>query len=374
MAENIIQIEWKHYENTVQSSFQNLYNDETFTDVTLVCEGDKSVQAHKVVLQEVSDFFSEILKLNSNPKPLIYLQGISYIDLISFKEFIYLGRANVHKERSDTFMKVAMSLMLKYKDFKDGEESNHNSELDEQNIKQEGERIHINLKTDEKIESMLNESNMSESLLKQGKTSEICKDCSYVATNKSKMAYHTSKTHLKIKFTCDTCGLQYSTRNKVDKCRHGNEQTTIKKLLFCDQCDFSTKWNGELSRHNKKHKGELLFCDECGYSCTRNFLLKSHIESKHRSNEYSCDQCKFTGTTQKKVKFHTKKCHLGIRYECKMCDYKATVNSNLQVHIRAVHEKIRFYCEYCNFKDQVESRVILHTKKEHIKKELSVQE
>ena len=50
MGQNGVDLEWKMYENISSNSFRTLYNDTDFTDVTLACEDNKKVMAHKVVL------------------------------------------------------------------------------------------------------------------------------------------------------------------------------------------------------------------------------------------------------------------------------------------------------------------------------------
>ena len=50
MGQDGVDLEWKMYENISRNSFRTLYNDTDFTDVTLACEDNKKVMAHKVVL------------------------------------------------------------------------------------------------------------------------------------------------------------------------------------------------------------------------------------------------------------------------------------------------------------------------------------
>ena len=368
-------IEWKKYDNIVKSSFQSLYHDEDFTDVTLACEGDMSIKAHKVVLQAVSGFFNGILKLNPSSFPLIYLQGINYEDLISFKEFIYLGRTSVDEGSSQTFMKVAKSLMQNKETdkVKDNIGDNENKKPQEQNIKKENLNNLEETSTD--IQSILNVNNFINEPLTSNtqlitlkvKSLKICKECLFTAKSQSKLQFHINRKHLKIKFPCETCGRLYSTLSKVNKCTHGANQSKKKetKTMFCDQCEYSTKDSFSLLSHNRKHTGEMILCDKCEYKCVSNKSLKSHNDSKHGTGGYKCKTCEFIGRTMKMLRFHKNSIHLGIRYDCKLCDYKATTRPNLQVHLRAVHQKIKFTCQYCNFEDSVESRVILHTKREH---------
>ena len=102
-------IEWINYNSTITTTFQNLFADETLTDVTLACEGNNTIKAHKVVLSACSDFFREILLQHPNPHPLIYLQGISYEDLKLLKQFMYQGKASVENNNLDNFADISMS-------------------------------------------------------------------------------------------------------------------------------------------------------------------------------------------------------------------------------------------------------------------------
>ena len=51
----------------MNTSFANLKEDKEFADVTLVCEDDQQVEAHKVILAASSPFFENILKKNRHP-------------------------------------------------------------------------------------------------------------------------------------------------------------------------------------------------------------------------------------------------------------------------------------------------------------------
>ena len=63
-------LQWNDFKENTSSSFRELREDEDLTDVTLVCEDGKQVEAHKIILAASSPFFMEILK--KHPHPLIY--------------------------------------------------------------------------------------------------------------------------------------------------------------------------------------------------------------------------------------------------------------------------------------------------------------
>ena len=53
-------LEWKNYDSISSTSFEKLYEDKLLTDVTLACEGNKRLEAHKVILSACSSFFKGI--------------------------------------------------------------------------------------------------------------------------------------------------------------------------------------------------------------------------------------------------------------------------------------------------------------------------
>ena len=107
MDESGIVLQWKGYNSTKDLSFQILFEDQDFTDVTLACENGSSLQAHKVILSSCSEFFSKILKQNPSPHPLVYLQGVSIEDLNLLKRFMYIGRTHVKMDQIESFMNVS---------------------------------------------------------------------------------------------------------------------------------------------------------------------------------------------------------------------------------------------------------------------------
>ena len=107
MSEESAVLEWKNYTHTESEAFQKRYENVNFTDVTLACEDNQKVEAHKVILSMWSNLFSKILKSNPNHHPLIYLQGVIIEDLILLKRFMYLGKETVLKKQLDSFMNVS---------------------------------------------------------------------------------------------------------------------------------------------------------------------------------------------------------------------------------------------------------------------------
>ena len=106
-------LQWNDFQENIKSAFGNLREDKNFRDVTLVCEDDQQVEAHKVVLASCSPFFQKLLERNKHPHPLIYMRGLKLDDLLAIMDFVYRGEANVFQEKLDSFLAIAEELQLK---------------------------------------------------------------------------------------------------------------------------------------------------------------------------------------------------------------------------------------------------------------------
>ena len=105
-------LNWKNFQQNISSAFRELRSDNDFSDVTLACKDGFQVSAHKVILASSSPFFMNILKMNKNPHPLIYMRGLKSEDLVAIVDFLYYGEAEIEQENLDTFLAVAEELKI----------------------------------------------------------------------------------------------------------------------------------------------------------------------------------------------------------------------------------------------------------------------
>ena len=106
-------LQWNDFNEDLGSSFRDLRGDKDLTDITLVCEDGKQVEAHKVVLAASSSFFMNLLKRHKHPHPLIYLRGFKSEDLLAIVDFFYFGETNILQEKLHSFLALAEELQLK---------------------------------------------------------------------------------------------------------------------------------------------------------------------------------------------------------------------------------------------------------------------
>jgi len=106
-------LKWNDFETNISLAFRELREEKDFFDVTLACEDDNQIQAHKVILSACSPFFRNILRRNSHQHPMLYLKGVKYRELLSVLNFMYMGEVSVAQEDLNTFLSVAEDLRVK---------------------------------------------------------------------------------------------------------------------------------------------------------------------------------------------------------------------------------------------------------------------
>merc|ERR1711915_687704 len=104
MEENFL-MRWELHDENRSASLNDLWKNERFLDVTIVCDDDQ-IDAHKLMLSAASPFFQKILLRSEHHvgRPLLYLKGTRIKQIYSLLEFIYKGEVRVHPEDLEGFM------------------------------------------------------------------------------------------------------------------------------------------------------------------------------------------------------------------------------------------------------------------------------
>ena len=101
------------FRNNLTSSFSELRENPEFTDVTLTCDDQGQLTAHRVILSASSFFFRDILSKQKHPNLLIFMMGFKSRDLNYLLDFIYHGEVNIYQEDLNRFMAIAEELGMK---------------------------------------------------------------------------------------------------------------------------------------------------------------------------------------------------------------------------------------------------------------------
>ena len=86
--------------------------EKNFCDVTLACDDNQQLDAHKIILSAGSQFFRDVLTNTKHPHPFIYLKGVRRADLQNIVDFLYNGEASIAQEELDTFLETAKVLKI----------------------------------------------------------------------------------------------------------------------------------------------------------------------------------------------------------------------------------------------------------------------
>ena len=92
---------------------ERVLSETEFQDVTLVSDDQQFIKAHKIILGLSSEYFREILMLQTHQQPFIVLKGITKDILESIVAFMYLGEASLPQHRVDSFVEAAKFLKIK---------------------------------------------------------------------------------------------------------------------------------------------------------------------------------------------------------------------------------------------------------------------
>ena len=106
-------LKWNDYQSNWNKSLSQLRTDTDFADVTLISEDKVKFAAHKVLLSSCSNMFKFILRENNNANPLLYLGGISSMNLDFILDYIYHGEVKIYQEQLDSFLESAQKLEIK---------------------------------------------------------------------------------------------------------------------------------------------------------------------------------------------------------------------------------------------------------------------
>ena len=105
-------LKWNDYQSNWNKSLSQLRKDTDLADVTLISDDKVKFSAHKVILSSCSNMFKFILKENTNASPLLYLGGVSSVNLGYILDYIYHGEVNIFQEQLDSFLETAQKLEI----------------------------------------------------------------------------------------------------------------------------------------------------------------------------------------------------------------------------------------------------------------------
>ena len=103
-------LKWIDYQSNFNRSLAELRNETDLSDVTLISDDKVKFSAHKIILSSCSNVFKFIFKDSTHANPLLYLGGVSSVNLGFILDYIYYGEVNLYQEQLDSFLESAQKL------------------------------------------------------------------------------------------------------------------------------------------------------------------------------------------------------------------------------------------------------------------------
>ena len=413
----------------LRSMFGGLFEEENYSDVTLVCDDKVQFKVHKIVITTWSQVLKEIIDNNPSTNPLIYLRGVQHQEIESILQFMYFGEGSFSQGRMELLWKVVKDLEVKEMifaknlDIKEiptrSEEDDHNTMIEKEN-NFEDETVNKNEEEDDKnyIEtcSILNGKEAFPRIeqddddigkhgsLNMNEESTTSEDDHDNTSGKEELLVEKEVDIELIEAKDEDKNLKIETKEpnnenvysadrwqvelKAKKRKSGNSDYTCalcgskfqkKGALVthvrerhgglkhsCALCDYKTKRGESLRYHmESQHEGVRHLCPECGLQCRTKNQLDSHIRYQHNSPMYTCSQCGLQFKRPSNLNEHCKSIHEGVKHDCPLCEKKFSHERGMSLHIRSAHQGIKYPCTDCAYQATSKSNLRIHIKTIH---------
>ena len=279
----------KDFELCKDTLLKDALNEKCFTDVTIACNDDKQIDAHRIILSSQSLFFRRIFKVNDRRDMLIYLPTISSDDLQTMLEFLYSGQAEIGEHDLENFISVGK--IFEIKGLMDLQLNSSTPEPDvikeimETGCGYEGDGLLIN-----------------KSLLKRQPNGKYpCDQCDYQSVYRRGVRRHKEAVHLGIKHPCNECPKEYGDLYDLRMHKKAAHEGVVYQ---CDQCNKTYSQRKNLLQHEREHQGINTKCTQCEKSFETTMALYHHVNKEHDGLKYVCDMCEFRTNRVYRFKEH----------------------------------------------------------------------
>ena len=222
--------------------FEELFLDSTFSDVTLVCDDQIQLPAHKIVLSACSPVFRNILLSNPHPKPLIYLRDVKHTEMQSILRFMYLGEATIDQEVVGEFVEVAKNLQ----------------------VKEVNQEINYDKHSGAKLESVCQEDLTDDHPVWEMNISSVPEELDAIIPKNYSLK---GESNSEQEIICKKCGLGF--KSKKNLLRHHQSKPNCFGY-YCNLCEYRTKRQDSLKMHQESDNEGIT------YPCT-NATIKQNI-------------------------------------------------------------------------------------------------
>ena len=129
-------LKWNDCQANWTQALTELRNDNESADVTLISDDKVNFTAHKILLSSCSNLFKSILRGNTQSTPLLFLVGVSSINLGLILNYIYQGEVKLYQEQLDRFIECAQKLEINGLQGGNIEEKDYHDRIQDQKVEE----------------------------------------------------------------------------------------------------------------------------------------------------------------------------------------------------------------------------------------------
>ena len=285
-----------------------LFSDSDFSDVTLVCGDNQHLPAHRAVLCASSSFLRQLLYDSQQQRTFLYLAPVSYEDMRSLLEVIYLGSCTLPRHRLDAVMALAAGLGVTLGEGVPKEEAPllSPSHLPVRSVLEQTSAHIPPLKISSSYmeEVMQQEQEEQKKVLKKEQEEVMKEDQEKVrdeVLKKELVDWQRKKQGVngiqdqfvapgaRARFYCIKPGCLYSSKNSFNVKRHQSKQNKNRRCPMLENkdkdCNFCRKTfcQKALYRHLARYECPDQFnCAVCGLKFRKEVLVSTHMKEEHR--------------------------------------------------------------------------------------------
>ena len=343
MALREINLKCSDFLTNVFNSFSQLKSSDIFTDVTLVSDDNKQIQAHKIILSVGSEYFRDILSDKSHPHPMLCLDGVTSEDLAWIIQYLYVGEVSVPQSSLQKFLKVANKLKCHGLNEEIYQETNMNKteeelnslpkfdEIQAQETLEVKEPLFINLKDYEYVEaSNINDSFSDDESINEESWRNQTSDQDPGATKAMK---EDKLPHEKSQF--DKSQVQDTEEIEPLLIKENEHREAIVNNSEVDINNrISTEAMTETVLNIKKLKSFPDFCRIEGNTFSMSQLKQFLKEIYHRNEDrsYSCNYCNIIQKGNSHIMEHAQIHVENLEFDCDTCGQIFSRTNNLRSH------------------------------------------
>ena len=301
-----LSLKLKNFENNVAKSWKELREGEGegLCDVTLACDGDYQVDAHKIVLSLGSTFFSQIFRKSKDQKMFIYLKGVNQTGIENVLDFLYNGEAKVAQDELNSFLQIADEFQIRGLENIQLEKNIFQKSF----VKKSTENVissKVNLKQIDKLESLdISDHTNYNFSVEMAEDQTISKDTIIAQQNEDDSLNNISEIE------------------NVESNDKDVEQTSIQNNLDLDMQIYKLL----------EKKEDFWYCTPCGKKAKKRASLKQHVETHIEGFSHLCHMCNKYSPTRKALKVHISNTHSLLLFDCTICGKSGMSKTSYKNH------------------------------------------